>query len=192
LSLNSRHNGASISHPDCRSLSGWHSPVYVTTEDRSRLLARLMSRHCPVDRTLRRAMLQKLWFATTCGSEAVPADVVTMNSRVVFCPHFGQPSEERTLRYGDASGLDNNTLSVWTRLGIAILGLRGGCRMRYEITEGEWRLLFIEAVRYQPEAAGRHASTPFQRWIAPRRQDRPAQDRAYGPPAKTSGTTPAS
>jgi regulator of nucleoside diphosphate kinase len=156
-------------------VTGPHSSIYVTTLDRSHLLAHLASRRCPVDRTLRSLLIRRLWYATSVPPEAVPRDVVTMESRVAYKSDIGREVEERTLSYADPRTPHGSLVSVWTRLGIALLGLKGGCTMRYEIGEGVWRLLFIEAVRYQPEAARRDALTSFQRWKPAKRHDRAGQ-----------------
>jgi regulator of nucleoside diphosphate kinase len=153
-------------------VTGQQSPIYVTTLDRSHLLAHLASRRCPVDRILRNLLIRRLWHATSVSPEAVPHDVVTMDSRVAYKSDIGRDVEERTLSYADPRTPHGPLVSVWTRLGIALLGLKGGCTMRYEIGEGVWRSLFVEAVRYQPEAARRDAVTSFRRWKPAKRHER--------------------
>jgi regulator of nucleoside diphosphate kinase len=140
--------------PDSESPSLAHSPSCVTAPDRARLRAMLAAEGHNADRVVRRALAQKLWHATVCAPDAVPADLVTMHSRVVYRRHIGEPLEERRLCFSDENASAGSVLPILTPLGTAMLGLRAGSSAPYEIAGGIRLMLVVERVAYQPEAAG--------------------------------------
>lgn len=103
------------------------------------------------------AMLEeKLSSASTVPTESVGSDIVTMNSRVVFCVDAGA-AETRTLVQNDMRGPVGSSLSVATRRGLCMLGMAQGQTASIEFPEGRREQVRIEAVLYQPEAARRAA-----------------------------------
>jgi regulator of nucleoside diphosphate kinase len=130
-----------------------HSPSCVTAPDRARLRAMLAAEGHNANRIVRRALTQKLWHATVCAPDAVPADLVTMHSRVVYRRHIGEPLEERRLCFSDENASAGSVLPILTPLGTAMLGLRAGSSAPYEIAGGIRLMLVVERVAYQPEAA---------------------------------------
>ena len=81
--------------------------------------------------------------AQMCSPEEMPHDVVTMNSRVKF----------RNLSDGEMT--DSNTqLSVMAPVGAALLGLRVGDSIHWELPGGVATHLEVLELEYQPEAAG--------------------------------------
>jgi regulator of nucleoside diphosphate kinase len=84
----------------------------------------------------------------------IPADVVTMNSKVRFTE--GKEGEEhiRTLVYPAALKDSNEQLSVMAPLGAALLGLRVGGSITWEMPNGEESHITVLELLYQPEAAG--------------------------------------
>jgi regulator of nucleoside diphosphate kinase len=87
---------------------------------------------------------------------AVPADVVTMNSRLRV-REAGPAGRGRrhvlTIVYPHHRGRDPGDLSALAPLGTALLGRHVGDHVRCRAT-GRPRVLAIEAILYQPEAAG--------------------------------------
>lgn len=83
----------------------------------------------------------------------VSRHVVTMRSRVELRDLDTGERETYTLSYPDEADIDEFKLSVWSPLGRAILGQRKGREVSCETPRG-WRRLKIEAIHYQPEAAG--------------------------------------
>jgi regulator of nucleoside diphosphate kinase len=139
----------------CPPGTGHLPPVYLTLHDCSRLRALLATERVRVAPQVRSALMREIDRATLCPSPAIPADVVTMHSRVVFRPHPGQPQETRTLCYDEEDALVGGTLPILTPLGAALLGLRSGAAMPYEALDGRLLLAMVEAVPYQPQAHGR-------------------------------------
>jgi regulator of nucleoside diphosphate kinase len=161
------------------------SPVYVTVRDRARLRA-LLSAEEEVPRSVRLALTRKLWLATICEPDAVPAGLVTMHSRVIYRRHLGEPLEERRLCFSDENAPAGTVLPVLTPLGTAMLGLRAGGSEPYEIAGGIRLMLIVEKVVYQPEAARRRADAPYRDWPSSRLPGADADAPGEGMASRTS------
>ena len=92
--------------------------------------------------------------AQMCSPETMPHDVVTMNSRVKFRNLSDGEVRVRTLVY-PANMTDSSTqLSVMAPVGAALLGLRVGDTIHWELPGGTSTHLEVIELEYQPEAAG--------------------------------------
>lgn len=101
----------------------------------------------------RDALTQELARAAVVEPACMPPRVVTMNSRVRF--RLGDGAVLcRTLVYPKDARQDNETLSVLTPVGSALLGLSEGDCIGWAHADG--RPLGVEVVEvvYQPERAG--------------------------------------
>lgn len=86
--------------------------------------------------------------------EAIPKDVVTMNSRVV-CALEGEPAPRNwTLVYPDDADLGAGRLSVLSPVGQALLGARTGQTVDYRLPDGRAQRVTVVEVAFQPEASG--------------------------------------
>lgn len=139
-------------------------PVMVTSNDARRLRAMLSRRRDRIDDAVLRFLSSELDRAIVCQPDIMPPNVVTMNSRVFFRRHFGQPVLSRTLVYDEDYAVVGGTLSVFTPLGAALLGLRDGSRMPYVSREGIRYVAVVERVAYQPEGEGRLQRAPYRYW----------------------------
>ena len=88
--------------------------------------------------------------------DEVPADAVTLRSRVVFRPDLDERAECRALVDDEAHAVIGGTVSVLTPLGAALLGLRAGSTMPYRGLDGRLRVVSVERIAYQPEDQERH------------------------------------
>ncbi len=123
--------------------------IYLTQEDLDRLLKLV---ELPGNR---REMLEReLVRANVVPREKIPADVVTMNSRVVFENETTGERREVTLVYPGNSDIDAGKISVLVPVGTALLGLRVGQSIEWELPGGEKQRYRIVKVPFQPEAAG--------------------------------------
>jgi regulator of nucleoside diphosphate kinase len=84
----------------------------------------------------------------------IPADVVTMNSRVVFENETTHERREVTLVYPGSADIGAGKISVLVPIGTALLGLRVGQSIERELPGGEKQRFRIVGVPFQPEAAG--------------------------------------
>lgn len=86
--------------------------------------------------------------------EAVPPDVVTMNSTVTFRMESSNNEFSLTLVYPDDIGDGSGKISVLAPVGSALLGLREGDEISWPKPGGGQLKVRILKVTYQPERAG--------------------------------------
>lgn len=128
--------------------------VVITERDMTRLQQLIDSaRQQWRDQSLLDRLEGELTRAKVVSGKRVPADVVTMNSRVrVTDLDNGKESIYQIVFPRDAN-TSKNMISVLAPIGTALLGFRIGSEIEWE-TPGGIRRLRIDAIEYQPEAAG--------------------------------------
>lgn len=89
-----------------------------------------------------------------CTPESMPHDVVTMNSQVKFRNLTTGEELTRTLVYPAQMTDSSAQLSVLAPVGAALLGLRTGDTIHWELPGGASTHLEVLELLYQPEAAG--------------------------------------
>lgn len=99
------------------------------------------------------SLAAELQRAQVVAPDAVPRNVVTMNSTVKLRDCDTHELNSYTLVFPDNADIVNNMLSVLAPVGTAILGQRVGDSLRWR-TPGGWRRVKVEQVLYQPERAG--------------------------------------
>jgi regulator of nucleoside diphosphate kinase len=129
--------------------------IFITAFDKKRLdelitVAREFGEHSRDDLNDLAAELAR---AKVIEPEKVPANVVTMNSKVAL--HDLDTSEDMTysLAFPKESNIDAGAISVLAPIGTAILGYREGDVVEWPVPSGIRRIR-IEKILYQPEAAG--------------------------------------
>jgi len=85
--------------------------------------------------------------------EKIPQDTVTMNSRVVFEDEATGERREITLVYPGNADIDAGRISVLVPVGTALLGLRAGQSIDWQLPSGERRRYRIVSVPFQPGAS---------------------------------------
>lgn len=85
--------------------------------------------------------------------QEVPADVVTMNSRLVIEELETSDEMTFTLVFPETADLAQGRVSVLAPLGTAVLGYRVGDTFKWQVPAGvvQYR---VKRILYQPEAAG--------------------------------------
>lgn len=100
------------------------------------------------------ALREEIERAEVVEPEAIPSNVVTMNSVVRFVDEdSGSESEVRLVFPGHAD-VESNRISVLAPIGSALLGLSVGDSINWPVPNARSRRLRVVAVTYQPEAAG--------------------------------------
>lgn len=87
--------------------------------------------------------------------DKIPHDVVTMNSQVVFEDETTGERRQVTLVYPGAADISVGKISILVPVGTALLGLRVGQSIDWELPNGQKRRYRVIEVPYQPEAAGK-------------------------------------
>jgi regulator of nucleoside diphosphate kinase len=123
--------------------------IYLTQDDMDRLLQLIEA--YPGQRFDR--LESELLRANVVPRERIPRDVVTMNSRVVFENETTGERREVTLVYPGKADIDAGMVSVLVPVGTALLGLRVGQSIDWEVSGQKQRYRIVD-VPYQPEAAG--------------------------------------
>lgn len=124
--------------------------IYLSQNDMDRLLALIEAQRGKRYEKLERELVR----ATVMPREKIPRDVVTMNSRVIFENETTGEKREVTLVYPDNSDIDTGKISVLVPIGTALLGLRTGESIDWDLPDGKKQRYRIVAVPYQPESAG--------------------------------------
>ena len=92
--------------------------------------------------------------AVVVPRDRIPKDVVTMNSRVLFENETTGEHREITLVYPGSADIDAGKISILVPVGTALLGLRVGQSIDWELPSGEKQRYRVVAVPFQPESAG--------------------------------------
>ena len=123
----------------------------VSTHDARRLEALLQGetgRGAPMAGLLE----QELARATLVEPTQVPADVVTMHSRVVCADDTSGERHEVELEYPHEADADLGRISILAPVGTALLGLAVGDAIDWPVPGGRTTRVRVMAVPYQPEA----------------------------------------
>lgn len=127
--------------------------IYLTQNDCDRLSDLLEAYAAGSGGRRFEALENELTRAIVVDANKIPKDVVTMNSRVVFEDETTGEQREVTLVYPTQADIDAGKISILVPVGSALLGLRVGQSIDWELPSGQRRRYRVIAVPYQPEAA---------------------------------------
>jgi regulator of nucleoside diphosphate kinase len=128
--------------------------IFITEQDLDRLTRMLETHGSRRDAKAMDALEEELGRAKVVDARDIPADVVTMNSRVRFEDLKTGEQLEVTLVYPSSADADSHRISVLAPVGSALLGLAVGQSIVWPLPDGSERHLRVITVTYQPEAAG--------------------------------------
>ena len=97
-------------------------------------------------------LASELDVADVVEATTVPADVVTMNSRVLFEDETRGERREVTIVFPQDADTTRGHVSVLAPVGTALLGLAAGQAIVWPFPDGTSRSLRVLRVVYQPEA----------------------------------------
>ncbi|HXV12544.1 MAG TPA: nucleoside diphosphate kinase regulator [Burkholderiales bacterium] len=109
------------------------------------------------------ALLRELDRAIVVSSEALPADVVAMNSRVVYSDETAGMRRLVTIVYPEDADESAGRISVLTPLGTALLGLSVGQAIDWDFPDGIRRTLRVDALMHRVRSTqngDRHEQAP--------------------------------
>lgn len=116
--------------------------LIVTDRDFARL--RTLPPHAQLQHELDRAIV--------VSSEAVPPDVVTMNSHVLYVDEATGERRAVKIVYPEKADAHRGRISVLAPVGAALFGMSRGQSIEWEFPGGRRRLR-VEEVIYQPESS---------------------------------------
>ncbi|VVD72842.1 elongation factor GreAB [Pandoraea horticolens] len=129
--------------------------ITVSTLDLERLEA-LMAQAPRAALPYVEALETELARASVVDPEQIPADVATMNSVVRYRDLATQQAHRATLVYPQHLASTQSGISVLAPVGSALLGLRVGQSIRWQVPGGHLIELELLGIDYQPEAAGEY------------------------------------
>lgn len=129
-------------------------PAIIINELDAERLDRLLEKPLYAKTSVAEMLNSELDRAEMCSPENMPADVVSMNSRVKFRDLSSQEEFVRTLVYPANLTDSDNQLSVMAPVGAALLGLRVGDTINWQLPNGNKTHLEVLELQYQPESAG--------------------------------------
>ena len=124
---------------------------YLIVSQADAAVLRMMPLNEPLRRELARAIV--------VSSEAMPPDVVTMNSLVRYRDELEGVTRTVALVYPYARG-GQGMVSVLSPIGTALLGLSEGQTIDWDFPDGSRRRFTVEEVLHQPERIGNSQDSP--------------------------------
>lgn len=98
-------------------------------------------------------LIDEIERARVVAHASVPSDVITMNTRVRVTDLGSGAQRTVTIVFPGHANADEGKISILAPLGTALIGYRVGDTVEWEVPAGV-RKLRIDAIEYQPEAAG--------------------------------------
>lgn len=131
-------------------------PTIIINELDAERIDRLLEQPAFASLPIASALNDELDRAQMCAPQDMPANVVTMNSQVKFRDLTTGEVRTRTLVY-PAQMTDSSTqLSVMAPVGAALIGLRTGDTIHWQLPGGTATHLEVLELVWQPEAAGEY------------------------------------
>ncbi|MEO8626492.1 MAG: nucleoside diphosphate kinase regulator [Betaproteobacteria bacterium] len=133
--------------------------IYITALDQRRLqvLADALTGNTYMERYAT-MLVDVLESAKVVTSEAIPADVVTMNSVLRYADTTAHSAKEITLVYPEEADTAQGKVSVLSPIGNTLLGMKVGETASLRLPHGGERAIRVLRIVYQPEAEG-HLTT---------------------------------
>lgn len=126
--------------------------IFITDQDYHRLMTLVSQAEGP----WAEALEEELGRANVISQKEIPNTIVTMNSKVKFVDESTGSESEVTLVYPRDAKLEEGRISILAPVGIALLGLSVGQSIDWKMPNGATKKLKVQAVVYQPEAAGQY------------------------------------
>ena len=133
------------------------SIIYVTEPDYQRLsgLIQITRERNGVDREYLNKLESELDRAEIVDPKQIPVDVITMRSKVRLKDLVSGEANTYSLVFPTEANFSEGKISVLAPIGTAILGYKEGDTIEWPVPSGVRRLK-VDAILYQPEAAGNY------------------------------------
>ena len=129
--------------------------IVITEQDRKRLIDLILDAQSGEYRgsVYLDQLRGELHRAQIITPQEIPADTITMNTKVALLDLDTQEEEIYTLVYPENANSAEGKISILAPVGTAMLGYRVGDVFEWEVPAGKRRLK-VDKILYQPEAAG--------------------------------------
>jgi regulator of nucleoside diphosphate kinase len=127
--------------------------IIISSLDLARLEA-LLDADSVSDVATKLKLEEELERATVVDSRHIPENVVSMNSTVQLSISSSEAPFYLTLVYPKDVREDGSTLSIFSPIGTALLGMKQGDEIYWPNPGGKNIKVRIENIQYQPERAG--------------------------------------
>ncbi len=131
-------------------------PAITINERDAERIDMLLEQPAFANLTVARALNDELDRALICAPADMPADVVTMNSQVRFRDLVSGEEHTRTLVFPAKLTDSTHQLSVMAPIGAALLGVKVGDTINWDLPGGNETRVEVLELLYQPEAAGEY------------------------------------
>jgi regulator of nucleoside diphosphate kinase len=128
--------------------------ICVTSQDMERLTGLLTTPTAERMSAAAAALDNEIARADVVEPKALPPDVVTMNSKVLFEDRITGQRREITIAYPGDADPETGRISVFSPVGCALLGLRAGDEIDWPLPGGRMLRVRVLEELYQPEAMG--------------------------------------
>ena len=125
-------------------------PAILLAEDEADALADLALRSMNTSSMGAKLLLEEVDRANTLPAGELPADVVTMNSRVTFQDEATQETHSVELVYPKDANMEAQKLSVLSPMGAGLIGMQQGSSIDWPTRQGVLRRVKIVEV-VQPQ-----------------------------------------
>ena len=132
--------------------------IYITTSDYHRLSGLIemsRQRNGDADREYLDQLEEELGRAELVNPKEIPADVITMRSKVSLKDLKSGQTVMYSLVFPSEANSNQGDISVLAPIGTALLGNRSGAVVESRVPAG-LRRLKVKEILYQPEAAGKY------------------------------------
>ena len=129
------------------------STIYLTDKDYNRLLQVVQTQRQKNGLFVVAALSQELKRAKVVPPTEIPADVITMNSRVRLKEMKSAAELDIDIVYPKDADVGKRKVSVLAPVGTAVLGCKVGDEVKWPVAQGMVTYKVQELI-YQPEAAG--------------------------------------
>lgn len=127
--------------------------IYLTQEDLDRLFDLLETYGTGPGADRLQKLESELVRAVVVPHDEIPKDVVTMNSRVVFEDETTGQRREITLVYPKHADIASGKVSVLVPVGTALLGMRVGQTIDWQLPSGQKHRYKVVAVPFQADSS---------------------------------------
>lgn len=103
------------------------------------------------DSSIKKRLIQKLDQADILESKDIPPTIVTLNSTVIFRLSNTREPLRMTLTLPSRKPQPDDSISILTPTGIALIGLREGSDTTFNLMNGDTVTLWVDEIVYQPE-----------------------------------------